>query len=84
MLRENITDNGAMTNCCENGNCGETQQREDIVSDGGPTIKLNEHEKLVFTSLCRKKMTNDGFRIGEARQLLTGAVVKRKSRFCEN
>lgn len=44
-----------MTNCYENGNGGEAQQREDIVPDRGPTIKPNEHEKLVFTSLCCRK-----------------------------
>lgn len=33
-----------MTNCYENGNGGEAQQREDIVPDRGPTIKPNEHE----------------------------------------
>lgn len=77
MLRENVSDNGTMTNRCENGNGRETQQRQDIVSDGGPTIKLSEHEKLVFSSLCCRKIKNDGFQIGKAKQLLTGALVKR-------
>lgn len=38
-----------MTNHCEKGNGGETQPREDIVPDRGPTIKLNEHENQLFT-----------------------------------
>ncbi len=69
-----------MTNRCENGTGRGTQQREDIVPDRGPTIKLNEHEKLVFSSLLQK-MINDGVQIGKARQLLTVAVVKRKVDF---
>lgn len=59
----------------------ETQQREDIVPDRGPTIKLNEHEKLVFSSLCCKKIINDRFQIDMARQLPTDAAVKRKVDF---
>lgn len=53
MLRE--SDNGIMTNHCENENGRETQQREDIVLDRGPTIKPNERENLLFSLLCCRK-----------------------------